>query len=159
MDDKTRQKLVEQRATNAQTVVFVADRLAEMADTVDELAQKNPEWSAVAAMERARRDTLMEVAEEEKRLATEINLGTEPERAAAADERELRKDLLEIARSERRTADELWERQRHSDDDPTPGVLAEQAERNADLLRHVAATATEADRNLRESDDDARKRK
>lgn len=152
------QKLVEQRATNAQTVQFVADRQAEMADAADELAQKNPEWSAVAAMERARRETLMEVAEEERRLATAINIETEPERAAAADERELRKSLLEVARAEKRTAEELWERQ-SDEDDPTPGVLAEQAERNCDLLRHVADTATEADRELRAGTEDAQNRK
>jgi hypothetical protein len=143
-----RQDLVEQRATNAQTVQFVADRAAEIASSADQLAKKDSGWSAVAAAAREHRRSLMEVAQEEKRLATQIQLGSAPDSALAARERELRKDLLEIARAEGQMAEELWEREQQLDD-PTPGVLAEQAERNLDLLRHVAGTASGADRALR----------
>lgn len=146
MEHETRQELVDQRATNGQTLTFVADRMAEMADQADELARKEPGWTAMAAAERAQRETLLAVAAEEKRLATAINTETEPGRSVAAEERELRKDLLEIARSEGQTEAELLALQ---SEDPAVGVLAEQAGRNRQLLRYVARTATEADRTLR----------
>jgi hypothetical protein len=147
MEHEERQHLVEQRATNGQTLQFIADRLAEMADQADQLARKEPGWAAMANAERAHRDTLMEAAAEEKRLATAINLEAETARAIAATERELRKDLLEIAREQNHTAANLMARE---SDDPIVAVLAEQAERNRQLLRYVAHTATEAARALRE---------
>lgn len=146
MEHETRQELVDQRAANGQTLTFIADRMAEMADQADELARREPGWTAMAAAERAQRETLLEVAADEKRLATAINTEAAPGRSVAAEERELRKDLLEIARSEGQMANEVLARE---SDDPAVGVLAEQAGRNRQLLRHVARTATEADRTLR----------
>lgn len=150
MGKETRQDLVDQRAANAQTLQFVADRTAEMADAADEQARKGLGWAGVAAAARAHRKTLMEVATEEKRLATAIQLSDEPDGTMAAAERELRKDLLEVARAEGRLADELLARD--AGEDPAAAVLAEQAERNQDLLRHVARTATTADRTLRRAE-------
>ncbi|HYG58720.1 MAG TPA: hypothetical protein VD902_11740, partial [Symbiobacteriaceae bacterium] len=98
-------------------------------------------------LERARAKTLMEVAKEESRLATEIMLGREPADLVAAEERELRKDLLEIARMENAIAETM--KADHTEDDAAAISVAEQAQRNRDLLRHVARTATEADRELR----------
>ena len=146
MDHKERQKLVEQRAMNAQTVQFVAEQQEEMAELALEQAHKAPGWVAVAQAERARAETLMEVAQEESRLATAIAMGTEPEGAVAADERELRKDLLEIARAESSLIQDVLALS--AEDDATMIALQEQAGRNCDLLRHVAQTATEADLHL-----------
>jgi hypothetical protein len=141
VEQDERQRLMEQRAVNGQTLTFVADRQAEMASTADELAKEDPAWSTVAAMERERRKTLMEMALEEKRLATEINLVTKPACVVADAERDLRAELLEIARAESDTAADL---QAKSPDDPMAAVLAEQAARNRELLQHVAETAMEA---------------
>lgn len=150
MEQERKQGLVDQRALNVQTVVFVADREAEIATQAEALAREKPELGAVgavAALERERRKTLMELALEEKRLATEIQMDTTPPEQVAALEREHRKDLLEIARAEERTAQALMA---INSEDPTVKVLGEQAERNRDLLRHVARTQTDADRTLRE---------
>lgn len=150
MDPK--QKLVDQRATNAQTLQFVADQQAAMADQAEALTEESPEaradptLSQVAELERAHRQTLVEVAQEEKRLATVIQLDGEPAAQIAAEEREHRKDLLEIAREEERLAGALLQ---PGQEDPTALVIAEQALRNRDLLRHVARTETDADRALR----------
>jgi hypothetical protein len=158
MEESERQRLVEQRATNAQTVQFVADRAAEIASTADELAKKDTGWSVVAATARDHRKTLMEVALEERNLATEVQLRANPDGDLAARERELRKDLLEVARAEAHMADDLWTRLEQVED-PAVGALAEQAERNMDLLRHVAGTATEADRCLRNQEQAGREAK
>lgn len=149
MDPERKQALVDQRATNGQTIQFVADRATEIASTADALAKKDPGWSGVAATAREHRKTLMEIAAEEQRLATAIQMEEQPCREIAAAERERRKDLLEIAREEGRLAEQV---QSAGSDDDSAGAIAEQAERNRDLLRHVARTATEADQALRQSD-------
>jgi hypothetical protein len=141
--------LVEQRATNGQTIQFIADRLAEMASQADDLAKKDPGFSSVGALSREHRMTLMEMAREEKRLATAIQLETQPDRSSAAAQREHRKDLLEMARAEGSLADVLEVWPCTEEDTPTVAVIAEQARRNRDLLRHVAGTQTQADRALR----------
>jgi hypothetical protein len=147
MADERIQDLVDQRALNAQTLQFIADREAEIASQADGIAEEHPEMTQAAALEREHRKMLMEAALEEKRLATTIQFAELPHGIIAAAERERRKDLLEIARAEGRLAEELKAR---GADDPTIGVLAEQAERNRDLLRHVAQTQMEADRQLRD---------
>lgn len=153
MDPK--QKLVDQRATNAQTLTFIADQQAAMADQAEALTEESPEARAdqavsqIAELERAHRRTLIEVAEDERRLATTIQLHEEPDGQVAAEEREHRKTLLEIAREEERLANQLLQ---PGEQDPTLLVIAEQALRNRDLLRHVARTETDADRALRGED-------
>lgn len=138
--------LVEQEATNTQTMVFVADRQAEIASQADNLAKKRPDFSAIAAVEREHRKTLMEMANEERQLATAIQLGTHSPERLAVKEREHRMELLQIARAE----GELAARLVGLDfDDPTVDVLAEQALRNEDLLRLIAGMERRADATLR----------
>lgn len=150
MPENPKQELVEQAVTNAQTVQFVADREAEIASQADGLAEKQPEFSAIAALEREHRKRLMEVALEEKRMATAIQFGAEPPESLAARAREHRKELLEVARAEARLSEGLEVREALGEEKhPTVAVLAEQAQRNRDLLRHVAATDTEANSRLR----------
>jgi len=148
--EKERRRLAEQRATNAQTVTFVANQAADIVTAAEERADADPAWSDIAAAERERRDTLMEVAHEEQRLATAMLLETEWDGAVAAEERDVRHELLEIAQAEERVADELKALQ--TNDDYGPALLAEQAEWNGDLLRHVAETATDAERTLRQDE-------
>ncbi len=146
-----RQKLVDQRTRNCQTLTHVADEQANIASQADALVRDDPQQymdlQQVAALEREHRKTLMEVARAEQRLATMIQLEGDAPQNLAAREREHRKDLLEIARAEERLAHELTAR---GQDDPTLAVMAEQALRNRDLLREVARTEAEAIRALRE---------
>ncbi len=146
MAQRSKQELVDQEAKNAQTLVFVADRDAEIASQADALAKEQPGFAGVAAEVREHRKTLMEVAAEEKQLATDIQFKEAAPETLAAMQREHRKDLLEIARQEGELAGQL---KAARDDDGTAAVLAEQAERNRQLLRQVARTETEADRALR----------
>lgn len=145
-----KQRLVDQEATNAQTIQFVADQQADIASQADALAKEEPEFARVAALEREHRKTLQEVASEDHFLATEIQFSTEETcGSVAADIRENRKDLLEIARAESRLGEELLSM---AGDDPTVAVLAEQAQRNCDLLRHAAKRETQADQGLRQDE-------
>lgn len=146
MEEKERQRLAEQRATNAQTVTFVANQEADIVTAAQERAENNPAWQAIAAAEQKRVDLLMEVAAEEARLATALNTGTANEGAVAAEERDISGELLALARAEGQIAGELRALERENDYGPL--LLAEQAEWNRDLLRHVAQTAVEAERKL-----------
>lgn len=163
MEQPEKQRLVDQEAANAQTVQFVADRATEMASQADNLAKKDPSWSAVAAVEREHRKTLMELAREERQLATAIQLNVQPADVLAAQEREHRKELLETARAEGQLAGELRQRlaqlpDQEGEDGAAIGVIAEQAERNQELLRHVAKTVDTAAQALRDKDSPATSR-
>lgn len=137
-----KERQVEREANNAQTVQFVAQRQIEMADEASEMASKVPrlkdefDLEALAELERVHMSTLMEVAAEQKQLATAIHLETSPPEVITATGREHRKDLLEIARTEGRLSEELTAL---SQENPELGALAEQAERNKEILRGVAA--------------------
>lgn len=150
MERKERQRLVDREASNAQMVQFVADRQAEIASQADAIQAERPELAAdmteAAALEREHRKTLMEMAREQKRLATDIQLQGLPADTMAAALREHRKDMLEMAREEGHLAETLKD---VPGDDPTLKVLAEQAERNRQLLRQAAKTESDADRALR----------
>jgi len=141
-----RQRLVEQRATNAQTVQFVADQEAAIADQAEGLAKEHPDLAGFAGRARANRERLSAVAEQERRLATQIQFADGDPAMIAALAREHRKELMEVAREEAQIAADLLAREQ---EDPTVEVLAEQAKRNQELLLHVARTETEADRALR----------
>ncbi|MFZ5823153.1 MAG: hypothetical protein ACOY94_02225 [Bacillota bacterium] len=149
MAEKERTRLVEQRATNSQTVAFVADQEAAIADQAEGLAKEHPELGEFASRERANRDRLQAVVEEERRLATAIQFEFSDELTLAAQAREHRMELLEVAREEGRIAEGLLAREA---EDPTVEVLAEQARRNRTLLLHVASTEREADQALREAE-------
>ncbi|HWI51909.1 MAG TPA: hypothetical protein VNT01_07195 [Symbiobacteriaceae bacterium] len=148
MEYDERKRLAEQRAANAQTVTFVANQAADIVAAAEARADADPAWSDIAAAERVRRETLMEVAREEQRLATAMTLQTEWDGAVAAEERDVSQELLEIALAEERIAGELKALQ--TDDDYGPALLSEQAEWNGDLLRHVAETATDAEQKLQQ---------
>lgn len=150
MDEKKRQRMAEQRATNAQTVTFVANQEADIVTAAEERAESDPIWVEIADTERERVRTLMDVADAERRLAAALTAGTADSGTVAAAERELRKDLMEIARAEGHLAEEL--KALESEDDYGPALLADQAAWNRNLLRHVAHTATKADRALRRND-------
>lgn len=139
MEEKERQQLAEQRAKNRQTVTFVADQEADIATTAEKRAEEDPAWAAVAEAERERRKTLMAIGREEKRLATEIALGTADSPSVAAEERAMRESLQAISRSEAHTAEVL--RSLAAEGYPSPEEMADQAERNEELLWHVAETA------------------
>lgn len=141
-----RVKLVEQRATNAQTVAFVAGQQETIAEQAEALAKEHPALQEFAERERANRDRLEAVMEVEKRLATAIQFEFAGELALAAQLREHRMEMLEVARAEGRIADEL---EAHREKDPQVEAMAEQARRNRDLLLHVAATEREASVSLR----------
>ncbi|HWI63902.1 MAG TPA: hypothetical protein VNT75_18870 [Symbiobacteriaceae bacterium] len=148
MEEKERQRLAEQRATNAQTVTFVANQEADIVTAAEERAESNPAWNAVAAAERERVDLLLTVAAEESELATALNTGTADEDDVAAEERAIAGALRAVSQAEGQIAAELKALER--EDDYGPVLLAEQAEWNRDLLRHVAQTASQAERTLRE---------
>jgi hypothetical protein len=145
-EQEPRQHLVDQRASNAQTVAFVADQQATIADQAEALAREHPELQGVADRERANRDRLQRVADREGEVATQILFETADELSLAAQVREHRMELLEVARAEERIADELEAREQA---DPTVEALVEQARRNRDLLRHVASTERAASVALR----------
>lgn len=149
---KARQRLVEQRATNSQTVAFVADQEATIADQAEGLAKDYPGLQEFAARERANRDRLAAVVEEERHLATAIQFELADELTLAAQAREHRMELLEVAREEGHIAEDLLAKEA---EDPTMEVLAEQAQRNRGLLLHVASTEERADRALRTHEQEA----
>lgn len=144
--NRERTRLVEQRAINSQTVAFVADQEATIADQAEGLAREHPGYEEFAGRERANRERLQGIVEEERRLATAIQFEMADELTMAAQVREHRMELLEVARDEGRLADDLLAREK---EDPTVEVLAEQAKRNQELLLHVASTEQTADRALR----------
>lgn len=137
-----RERQVEREANNAQTVQFVADRQSEMVKEARDLAEKLPKLKeavdlpGIAELEERHQQVLMEVAAEQRVLATDINLERKPDATVQDEAREHRKDLLEMARVEGRLAEALLEA---AQEHPEVGGLAEQAARNQDLLRGVAA--------------------
>lgn len=144
--------VVDQTCADAQTVQFIADRQTEIASSIDQLLKDRPELeelSAVAAVEREHRKSLMEMAQEEQRLATAVQFHEDTPDMLAATHREHRKEFLEMARREGRLAETLLAT---DDQDATVQVLAEQAVRNQGLLRMVAENQTRADHALRESE-------
>lgn len=153
VEEGSKRRIVERSATNAQTVQFVADRATEIASAADELAAERPEFSTVAALEREHRHTLMEMAQEERRLTTAVQFEENPPPELAAVLREHRKDLLEIAREEGRIAEQL--EALVTDDHPEIGAMAEQAHRNRQLLREIAAKEQRSHQALWGTDDSA----
>lgn len=145
-EPKAEQRLVDQRAANAQTVSFVADQEATLAEQAESLAREHPELEDFAARERENQKRLEAVAETERWLSTAIQLEIADELTLASQVREHRMELLEVARAEERIAEEL---EAQKETDPQVEAMAEQARRNRDLLQHVAETEREASARLR----------